>query len=174
MRQPGGQTRHRGHRARRREDLSRSDFDIRARLVVTQSVLEFQPAWSRLMPFHSKRQNACHSQPGRTPVCSMSKASAAPTESLGSTWVAARSSAGNRDRLPRSVASPAAARAAHRADTGRSLSTGARLRNTFRFGSTPMPTCLPGQGGSRKRMWFLREQPSGQRRPSPTGGFFVF
>jgi hypothetical protein len=44
---------------------------------------------------------------------------------------------------------------------------------TSRDGPTPMPTCPPGQGGSRKRMWF----PQGatkrvKRRPSFNGGFF--
>lgn len=44
------------------------------------------------------------------------------------------------------------------------LSSGAKvlyIGGAFRVGSTPTPTCLPGQGGSRKRMWLLREQPSG-------------
>lgn len=30
-----------------------------------------------------------------------------------------------------------------------------------RLGPTPMPTCPPGQGGSRKRMWLPRGQRSG-------------
>ena len=45
--------------------------------------------------------------------------------------------------------------------------------HAFRVGSTPTPTCLPGQGGSRKRMRPSR-QPSGKVDPPlfPNGGFF--